>query len=108
MGCVTCGTGKVPTDMEDLEGSQWSLGIASSHFAWSELTCSPTKVEQQILKKKTFFFVKSALFFGKKLRKTPHGQASVERGFSINKEMENATLNQRTLIAKRHIVDFIR
>lgn len=37
-----------------------------------------------------------------------HGQASVERGFSINKEMENPSLNQRTLIAKRHIVDFIR
>ena len=37
-----------------------------------------------------------------------HGQAGVERGFSINKELEDPSLAEGTLIAKRLIVDFVR
>ncbi|CAG5123146.1 unnamed protein product [Candidula unifasciata] len=37
-----------------------------------------------------------------------HGQATVERGFSVNKEMEEYNMAERTLISRRVIVDHIR
>lgn len=37
-----------------------------------------------------------------------HGQATVERGFSINKEIEGTNLAERTVVARRQIVDSIR
>lgn len=37
-----------------------------------------------------------------------HGQASVERGFSVNKEVEVENLKERSLVAQRHIIDHIR
>ena len=37
-----------------------------------------------------------------------HGQADVERGFSVNKEVEVENQKERTLVARRIIVDHIR
>jgi hypothetical protein len=37
-----------------------------------------------------------------------HGQATVESGFSINKEVEEINIAERTLIAKRIIIDAVR
>ena len=37
-----------------------------------------------------------------------HGQGSVERGFSINKELEDPSLAEDTLVSMRHIIDFVR
>ena len=37
-----------------------------------------------------------------------HGQAGVERGFSINKELEDPSLAKGTLIVKTLVVDFVR
>lgn len=37
-----------------------------------------------------------------------HGQATVERGFSINKEVEENNLQEGTLIAKRLVIDHIQ
>ena len=37
-----------------------------------------------------------------------HGEGSVERGFSINKELEDPSLAEDTLVAMRHIIDFVR
>lgn len=37
-----------------------------------------------------------------------HGQASVERGFSINKEVEVENLKQQSLVGQRVIIDHIR
>ncbi|XP_059169593.1 uncharacterized protein LOC131951256 [Physella acuta] len=37
-----------------------------------------------------------------------HGQASVERGFSVNKELEECNMAPKTLIAKRIILDSFR
>ena len=36
-----------------------------------------------------------------------HGQASVERGFSVNKETSADNISQRTLVAKRVVYDHI-
>lgn len=37
-----------------------------------------------------------------------HGQASVERGFSVNKEVEVENLKEWSLVAQRLIIDHIR
>ena len=37
-----------------------------------------------------------------------HGQASVERGFSVNKEVEVENQKEKTLVAQRLIIDHIR
>ncbi|KAJ8375217.1 hypothetical protein SKAU_G00057970 [Synaphobranchus kaupii] len=37
-----------------------------------------------------------------------HGQASVERGFSVNKEVEVENLKEQSLVAQRFIIDHIR
>lgn len=36
-----------------------------------------------------------------------HGQADVERGFSINKEVEGANLTEKNIIAQRRICDYV-
>ena len=36
-----------------------------------------------------------------------HGQASVERGFSVNKELSTVNMAQKTLVAQRHITDHL-
>ena len=35
-----------------------------------------------------------------------HGQSSIERGFSVNKELLVEHLNQRTLIGQRKVYDY--
>lgn len=37
-----------------------------------------------------------------------HGQASVERGFSINKDILTSNLSKRTLVAQRLVTDAVR
>ena len=37
-----------------------------------------------------------------------HGQAQVERGFSTSKELMDINMKQRTLVAKRAIVDYVQ
>ncbi|KAJ8032368.1 hypothetical protein HOLleu_25882 [Holothuria leucospilota] len=37
-----------------------------------------------------------------------HGQASVERGFSFNKQLEVENLQERSFISQRHVVDHIK
>ena len=37
-----------------------------------------------------------------------HGQAQVERGFSTSKELMDVNIKQRTLVAKRAIVDYVQ
>ena len=46
--------------------------------------------------------------FAKKLLLLSHGQASVERGFSLNKEIMVDNMLQHTLIAQRTIVDYLK
>lgn len=36
-----------------------------------------------------------------------HGQASVERGFSVNKEIEVENLPEHSLVAQRTICDYV-
>ena len=36
-----------------------------------------------------------------------HGQATVERGFSVNKQMEVENLAEESLVAKRIISDYV-
>ena len=36
-----------------------------------------------------------------------HGQATVERGFSINKQVETDNLTEQSLVAKRTICDYV-
>ena len=44
----------------------------------------------------------------KKLLTLSHGQAAVERGFSVNKEVEVENMKHQTVIAQRLICDHIR
>ena len=44
----------------------------------------------------------------KQLLLLSHGQATVERGFSLNKEVTVENMKKATLIARRHIVDYCR
>ena len=44
----------------------------------------------------------------KKLLLLSHGQATVERGFSVNKEIDDTNMAERTLVARRQIVESIR
>ena len=37
-----------------------------------------------------------------------HGQASVERGFSVNKQMERANLCEETFVAQRIVNDHVK
>ncbi|KAJ8048247.1 hypothetical protein HOLleu_00489 [Holothuria leucospilota] len=37
-----------------------------------------------------------------------HGQASVERGFSFNKQLEVENLQERSFISQRHVIDHIK
>jgi len=37
-----------------------------------------------------------------------HGQAAVERGFSVNKEIEVENLNDKSLVAQRIVCDYVR
>lgn len=37
-----------------------------------------------------------------------HGQATVERGFSINKEVEMCNMNEDTIVSQRLICDYVR
>lgn len=46
--------------------------------------------------------------FVKILLNLSHGQASVERGFSVNKQAEEVNLAEESLVARRCIVDHIR
>ena len=43
----------------------------------------------------------------KKILLLSHGQAQVERGFSINKEVSSTNMSQRTLMARRIIKDHV-
>lgn len=45
--------------------------------------------------------------FSKKLLLLSHGQATVERGFSINKEIEADNMKEDTVVAQRMICDFV-
>lgn len=45
--------------------------------------------------------------FCKKLLILSHGQATVERGFSINKEVEADNLQEDTIVTRRLVCDFI-
>ncbi|KAL0170493.1 hypothetical protein M9458_035089, partial [Cirrhinus mrigala] len=46
--------------------------------------------------------------FVKKLLIISHGQATVERGFSINKEVETCNMDEETVVAQRLICDHVR
>lgn len=46
--------------------------------------------------------------FMKKLLMLSHGQATVERGFSINKEVETCNMDEETVVAQRLICDYVR
>lgn len=46
--------------------------------------------------------------FVKKLLILSHGQATVERGFSINKEVETWNMDEETVVAQRLICDHVR
>ena len=37
-----------------------------------------------------------------------HGQASVERGFSVNRQIEVENMKDETYVARRHICDHVR
>ena len=45
--------------------------------------------------------------FCQKILLLSHGQATVERGFSINKEVETVNLKEDTVIAQRLVCDFV-
>ncbi|XP_072562663.1 uncharacterized protein [Paramormyrops kingsleyae] len=45
--------------------------------------------------------------FCQKLLLLSHGQASVERGFSINKEVETENMQEHTIVAQRLICDYV-
>lgn len=45
--------------------------------------------------------------FCQKLLLLSHGQASVERGFSVNKEIETKNMQENTLVAHRLICDYV-
>ena len=47
-------------------------------------------------------------FCTKLLLSLPHGQAQVERGFSINRHIERENLSNKNVIAQRIIVDHVR
>jgi len=36
-----------------------------------------------------------------------HGQATVERGFSVNKQVETDNLHEESVVAKRAICDYV-
>ena len=42
------------------------------------------------------------------LLRLSHGQATVERGFSVNKEVTIENLSEQLLVAQRTIVDHVR
>ena len=44
----------------------------------------------------------------KKLLLLSHGQAAVERGFSINKEISDTNMQTKTLISRRIVKDHIK
>ncbi|XP_062865180.1 uncharacterized protein LOC134327023 [Trichomycterus rosablanca] len=46
--------------------------------------------------------------FVEKLLLLSHGQATVERGFSINKEVEMCNMNEDTIVSQRLICDYVR
>ncbi|XP_065136295.1 uncharacterized protein [Paramisgurnus dabryanus] len=46
--------------------------------------------------------------FVEKLLLLSHGQATVERGFSINKEVELCNMNEDTIVSQRLICDYVR
>lgn len=46
--------------------------------------------------------------FVEKLLLLSHGQATVERGFSINKEVEVCNMNEDTIVSLRLICDYVR
>jgi len=45
--------------------------------------------------------------FCRKLLLLSHGQATVERGFSVNKEVETCNMQEDTVIAQRLICDYV-
>lgn len=45
--------------------------------------------------------------FCKKLLLLSHGQATVERGFSINKEVETCNVHEETMVTQRLICDYV-
>ena len=45
--------------------------------------------------------------FCKKLLLLSHGQATVERGFSINKEVETCNMQEATMVTQRLICDYV-
>lgn len=45
--------------------------------------------------------------FCKKLLLLSHGQATVERGFSVNKEVETCNMQEDTMIAQRLVCDYV-
>lgn len=45
--------------------------------------------------------------FCKKLLILSHGQATVERGFSINKEVESDNIQEDTVVTRRLVCDYI-
>ncbi|XP_070398050.1 uncharacterized protein [Nothobranchius furzeri] len=47
------------------------------------------------------------LEFSKKLLLLSHGQATVERGFSVNKEVETYNMQEDTMIAQRLVCDYV-
>ena len=46
--------------------------------------------------------------FVEKLLLLSHGQATVERGFSINKEVEMSNMEDDTVVSQRLICDYVR
>lgn len=45
--------------------------------------------------------------FCQKLLLLSHGQASVERGFSVNKEVETDNMHEETMVAHRLVCDYV-
>ncbi|XP_072568910.1 uncharacterized protein [Paramormyrops kingsleyae] len=69
---------------------------------------------ESVLKKRLDIFLSSAMepypelwAFCKKLLLLSHGQATVERGFSINKEVESDNMQEDTVVTQRLVCDYI-
>ena len=67
----------------------------------------PTEIRVDVFLHHAFQSKRYSELWEKKLLLLSHGQATVERGFSVNKEVETCNMQEETMVTQRLICDYV-